>query len=408
LIKFFKDKIVNHFSLIILVLGAVCFLFTNIMLKERLDRKEYGEYSIWITYLSMMYIYGLLGIEQVFVRYSHLIRTNTFETQKIQLNLIFGAMIFTSVTGSLFFYFNYGEVEVNFLVLLVTTFCMVVLLFFFSVFRLNSSFIFAQLIPNIYKFALFALTLFLFFLYEVKWDIIKYGIAISIMGTFLCGLFFYKKNLRFEYVKGHPNNIIFVSAVYFLISTTSFSLVSFADRYIIEHKFGIEKLGDYFYLTNLFLAPFSILQNYVGFRQLITYKSNFSTEVFLKNNRKVLMFGLAISLVLFAGSKIINQLNMVNFNFGEYDFTIVLLLIFGVVKLYNSDINAAFDVRTNIVNLKKANIINLLVAVLILILASLLAQSMEQIIILIILIWILRATVLKSLLLNQEKIQSVE
>lgn len=390
------------------MLGAVCFLLTNIMLKEKLSRQEYGEYSIWITYLSMMYIYGLLGIEQVFVRYSHFRKANTLQTHKFQLYLIFGAIIFTSLTGTLFFYFIYCEVKINPVLLLATTFSMIVLLFFFSVFRLNSSFIFAQLIPNIYKFVLFGLTLFLFFVYKVEWNIIKYGIAISIIGTFLYTLFFYKKDIRIEYVQSDSNKIVLISALYFFMSTTSFSLINFADRYLIEYKFGIEKLGDYFYLTNLFLAPFGILQNYVGFRQLVSYKKHFDTEIFLKNNRKVLIFGLSIGLLLFVASKIIDRLHIVNFNFGEYDFTIVLLLIFGVVKLYCSDINAAFDVRINIANLKKANIINLSIAVLIVIAVSVFSTSIEQIIILIMLIWALRATVFKSLLLNQEKTQSVK
>lgn len=408
MIKLLKGKIVNHFSLIILVLGAAVFLLTNIMLKEKLDRKSYGEYSILITFFSMMYIYGLLGVEQVFVRYSSAIRENTVLTQKFQLQLIFGSAIFTAIVGSFFFYLNYTEVNMNLVVLLIVTFSMVCQLFFFSVFRLNSNFIFAQLIPNIYKFFLFGLTILLFFIDAVKWPTIVYGISVSIIITFVIALVVYGKRITIEYQAPNKemNRVILVSAFYFLISTTSYSLVSFADRYLIEHKFGMEKLGDYFYLNNLFLAPFTILQNYVGFRQLVTYKQQFSTQMLLKSNKRILIFGIAISMLLFTGSKIISQWHLVNFNFDDYDFTIILLLIFGMVRLYCSDINAAFDVRANIVNLKKANILNLGIAGFIIILAAVFARTTGEIIILIILIWVLRATVLKTLLLNQEKTQS--
>ena len=82
LIKTIQSNTKKHLSLAIIIFGAGCFFLSNILLKEVLNEEAYGQYSITITYFSVIFIFGLLGLEQIFLRYSNFIATNTIETQK--------------------------------------------------------------------------------------------------------------------------------------------------------------------------------------------------------------------------------------------------------------------------------------------------------------------------------------
>jgi hypothetical protein len=177
----------------------------------------------------------------------------------------------------------------------------------------------------------------------------------------------------------------------------------FGDRFVIESKFGIEEFGNYFYLTNFFLAPFSILQNYIGFKQLVYFKNNFRIGLFNSFNKKNLGLGVVFGLILFIIPQILNFCRIINFEFNNYIFVIVLLLILGIVRLYSASITSAFEAKTNIQSLQKANIIFILLSFIIIMFVVVFCKTLELIIIAVILIWLLRTLIFKNLLLKQIK-----
>ena len=67
------DFINKHFSLLVLVLASGAFFLTNIILKEHLSSENYGLYSIFITYISLLSSFGMLGLEQVIMRNSKIL-----------------------------------------------------------------------------------------------------------------------------------------------------------------------------------------------------------------------------------------------------------------------------------------------------------------------------------------------
>ncbi|WP_415712662.1 hypothetical protein [Flavobacterium antarcticum] len=190
------------------------------------------------------------------------------------------------------------------------------------------------------------------------------------------------------------------TAFQFFISITTFSFLAFGDRFLVEYKFSVEEFGNYFYLTNFFLAPFSIFQNYIGFKQLIFFKKEFSVSIFNAFNKKFLLLGCGLGILLFGISYIVNQYERLNFDFDKYTNVIILLIIMGVVRLYSASINSAFEAKTNIKSLQKANLIFIFFAVLI-IGSSTFFQSLEAIVICIILIWLVRCIIMKKILIRQ-------
>ncbi|MFN8273791.1 MAG: oligosaccharide flippase family protein [Flavobacteriaceae bacterium] len=401
-------KFKSHQSLFIIVFGAVGFFITNIILKEKLNPIEYGEYSMVITFFSMVYIYGLLGLEQVLVKYSHIIEKNILTTDTFLIKITTGSILVSSIISSIFFLLYYNAIQVNPILFYISTACMISLLFLYSVFRLNSNFVLAQLAQNGFKIIFFVVVSFLLFLKRFYLNEVFLILFLSIIIVFLAGAIYLNNKIDFKFNKSTTNKTILAAGFYFLISTSTFSIINFADRYLIEYKLGLEKVGDYFYLSNIFLSPFSIFQGYIGFKKLVQYKNSFEVETFKKNNKTNLFLGFLLAVVLLLFYKFIEITKMVNFNFAENLNVILLLLALGIAKLYSSGIYPAFDVVINLQNLKKAKTLILLITLTLVLSAFLIAHNTETIILIMILIWITKTLLLKSFLLKQVKREKIE
>ncbi|CAM3319323.1 Polysaccharide biosynthesis protein [Flavobacterium longum] len=400
------DKATGHLSLVIIILGAACFFAANILLKEVLSEQAYGQYSIAITYFSIIYMYGLLGSEQLFLRFSHHIGPNTITTQRFQKQLIICVILITSVLATVFFAVGYGHAtHCSIVMLYLSSLGIIGLLYLFNIFRLNGQFVFAQFLSNFWKIVLVPIAVLWYF----KWlaglpmliDILMAAIIISVA----IALFVFFRRIQFVYDESVSRKETLTMFFHQFISISAFSLLMFGDRFIIERKFGVAGFGNYFYLTNFFLAPFSILQNYVGFKQLVFFKKHFTMTGFDALNRKILLFSLAMGIGLYFLPAIVGRFVRLNFDFGRYQAVILLLLILGVARLYSASILSAFEAKTTVKTLQKANLIFIGLAGLIIGLAFLFFNALEWIILAMILIWLFRSILLRQLLLkivNQE------
>lgn len=405
--KIIVTKLLEHQSLFIIVFSAVCYFFVNVLLKEKLSDVAYGEYSMIITFFSMIFIYGLLGLEQGFAKYSLVVKENIIETNEFQFKLVFISIILVSVFSSLFLIYYYSSLSINFFLIVIASICMSSLLFLYTLFRLNSNFVSAQLMQNGFKLILFFAVLILLNIkrfYDNEIVLILLG---SIIITFLIGLFKIKK-IKIRFVDKVSKRTVIISGIFFLVSTATFSLINFADRYLIEYKFGLKVVGDYFYLFNVFLAPFSILQGYIGFKKLTHYKNSFSVLDFKKNNNKSLTYGFLLSVLLLIFYFLIIKVKIVTFDFLIYRNTVFLLLILGILKIYSAGIYPAFDVIIDVKNLIKAKTIILIISLSILIIAFFFAQSIELIIVSLIIIWFLKTSIMSWFLIYQEKNKNFE
>ncbi len=392
----------NHLSLSVIVIGALCFFIANVVLKEKLTHQEYGLYSLVITFFSMMNLYGLLGLEQVFIRFSDFYQKNKIFTPLFILKLVAVIIVVSSFFGTLLFIqYATDTLQLNFLLVLFATISIVSLLFIYNVLRLNSDFVLSQVFFNLWKFFLIILVLLSFVFFKLNIVLFINLLMTIIILSFLISFYFCFKRIQFSYKKNVSKTDIIKTSIQFLISITSFSLLIFGDRFIIEHKFGIEEFGNYFYLTNFFLAPFSILQNYIGFKHLIIFKLDFKVASFNNFNRKIIFFGICLSLSLFIFLKTVSYYSVLNFDFNHYNLTIILMLIMGIIRLYSSSITSAFEAKTNVNTFKKGNIIFIVLSLIIVFIDFIFINTLDLIICSIILIWLIRSIVFRQLLLGQ-------
>ncbi len=403
-----KKKIINtyikrHLSLIVILIGMVSFFLTNLFLKEKLNKMEFGQYSILISFFSTLFIYGVLGFEQVFIRYSNFKKNNFLETQKIQLKAVLIIGFLTSTAGFLTFKTIYPEIKLNFYLFIFATICTSLLPILFTVFRLNENYVFAQFIANGLKLFLFIMVFFLYFFEKINLIYLLNGILCCIVLVFLITLFEYLKKINLSFNLNYSNQTIITSFKYFFIAITSFTIINFIDRFIIESKFGFEIAGDYIYLSNIFLAPYAVLQNYVGFKKTVFYKNNFSKADFDKMNKKIILYGSILAGFLFFCSIFVDYLNILNFKFCNYSLIIFLMLTLGIIRLYSLSFNSAFDVIANNSNLLKANALIFSVTLLLIYLIVKIFNSMEFIIISISFLWFLRFLILRFYLNRQIK-----
>lgn len=397
-------KITSHFSLLIIGLGAICFLLTNIILREVLTEEDYGYYSLLITYISMVYLFGLLGFEQVFVRFSNSKSKNEIHTQKIQLKIIgFTVSISTILLTLIYLLFFQNGSPIHPVLLFLAFLALAISPILFNIFRLNSDFSVAQLIANGWKIGMFFLAIAFFLLKSQNLQLFFVILLLIILSIVVIAVFYIKRKIRFVFNHEISRKEAYLGFSLFFISISSFSLVMFADRFIIESKFGTLIFGDYFYLTNFVLAPFSLLQNYVGFKQVVYFKENFSLEGFKKFNNQILMMAIALSLLLVLMLIVVVYVDLLNFDFLQYKSIIFLLLILGIVRLHSSSILPAFEVKTSLESLKKANWIVISLSLLVSLIIIYFIGSLEGIIIGFTCIWLIRSLVYRYLLIQQVK-----
>jgi hypothetical protein len=193
-------------------------------------------------------------------------------------------------------------------------------LFLFNILRLNTNFVFSQITSNFWKFVLLIVSLFFYLLHVNNLELLISIIAYSSIVIFITVLAFIVSKIKINYDNDIVDKDVFISAFHFSLSIIAFSLLTFSDRFIIEKKFSIEEFGNYFYLTNFFLAPYSIFQNYIGFKQLIVFKNDFNVVYFSKFIIKSLILGVLMAIFLCSIIFIADYYNLINFKFRNYFF----------------------------------------------------------------------------------------
>lgn len=389
----------THFSLFVIVFGAGCLFFSNIITKSLFSPKEYGEYSIVITYYSLLYLFGIWGTEQGFLRFSLCKEKGIIETHKTQIILIFCVAFFSAIFGNLLFIYFYGNILLNETLFFLSGLAIISLLFLFNILRLNQDFVLAQFIANYWKIALLLISASYFIFKNFSFENYINFLLINIIIGFVIAVFLVV--LRIKFIFSTSSIKLGPTFFHFFLSIATFTLVTFADRFLVENKFSVEEFGDYFYLSNLFLAPYSIIQNYIGFKQLVYFKNNFTVQNFKQQNKKSIIIGIFIGISLILLVSLISYFGLFNFDFKNYIFVIVLLIVTGVIRLYSSSILSAFEAKVSVETLKKTNIIIVFITLIMLFLAIYFAKNIQEVLFCVAIIWIFRAFIHRYMLLQQ-------
>ena len=387
----------KHFSFVIIAFGSLCFFLVNFLLKDYLSQDNYGTYSIFITYISLLSSFGMLGFEQTLIRTSKIKQKLEIEKSVILPSVI--SVFFVSIVGSYLIINNY-EIGLDYYYLLTLSTLVILTKLVFNLSRMMSKFIFSQLSLNFWKIGLFLITLYLVF-FEIK-------IKILDLFQYVLILFFVSGILIFPLFKHivvvHEKKIIALikQSLLFFLTLFTISLISFGDRFFIENRFGLSEMGNYFFYINIFLFPFMLFQNYIGFKEIIFFKKDFSQKML--NDKIVLAqkYSLCFSIVLIISLCLIEYLNIYDLQILLNLDIIIPLIILGNIKVIYSLLSSAVGAVANDKMLIDINIKSIFSIFLIMPCIYYFAFNISITIFFIITLWLIRSLIWYKQLLKYE------
>ena len=383
------DFINKHFSLLVLVLASGAFFLTNIILKEHLSSENYGLYSIFITYISLLSSFGMLGLEQVIMRNSKILSDKVIISKNLLIPIIL-SILFVSILGSYLFINNYN-ISATYIFLSIFTLLVILTKLISNLFRLLSMFIFSQIALNLWKLALFLVLLILIFRGEsinIK-DINSIIFLLLVVTMFMA--FFIIRRVKFSHTISIES--FFSQAFLFLLSLVTISLINYGDRFFIESRFGLDELGSYFFFINLFLFPFTLLQSYVGFKEIISFKLLYNHSLLVKKLNQILRYSILFAIFLFVVAFLIDFFGFYKMDLLKNLQMIVLFLMLGIIKVIYSIFSSAMGAICDNKMLYKTNMYSIISILLLIPVIYYYATTITITIMFLIVLWIIRCII---------------
>ena len=383
------DFINKHFSLLVLVLASGAFFLTNIILKEHLSSENYGLYSIFITYISLLSSFGMLGLEQVIMRNSKILSDKVIISKNLLIPIIL-SILFVSILGSYLFINNYN-ISATYIFLSIFTLLVILTKLISNLFRLLSMFIFSQIALNLWKLALFLVLLILIFRGEsinIK-DINSIIFLLLVVTMFMA--FFIIRRVKFSHTISIES--FFSQAFLFLLSLVTISLINYGDRFFIESRFGLDELGSYFFFINLFLFPFTLLQSYVGFKEIISFKLLYNHSLLVKKLNQILRYSILFAIFLFVFAFLIDFFGFYKIDLLKNLQMIVLFLMLGIIKVIYSIFSSAMGAICDNKMLYKTNMYSIISILLLIPVIYYYATTITITIMFLIVLWIIRCII---------------
>ena len=383
------DFINKHFSLLVLVLASGAFFLTNIILKEHLSSENYGLYSIFITYISLLSSFGMLGLEQVIMRNSKILSDKVIISKNLLIQIIL-SILFVSILGSYLFINNYN-ISATYIFLSIFTLLVILTKLISNLFRLLSMFTFSQIALNLWKLALFLVLLILIFRGEsinIK-DINSIIFLLLVVTMFM--VFFIIRRVKFSHTISVES--FFSQAFLFLLSLCTISLINYGDRFFIESRFGLDELGSYFFFINLFLFPFTLLQSYVGFKEIISFKLLYNHSLLVKKLNQILRYSILFAIFLFVVAFLIYFFGFYKIDLLKNLQMIVLFLILGIIKVIYSIFSSAMVAICDNKMLYKTNMYSIISILLLIPVIYYYATTITITIMFLIVLWIIRCII---------------
>ena len=394
----FIDLCNKHFSLLVLGGGSASFFLINIILKDYLNAENYGLYSIFITYISLLSSFGLLGFEQVIIRNAKITSNKIILSKSILIPIIFSSL-FVSILGSYLFINNYN-ISISLILLISITFLVILTKLIFNLFRLMSKFTFSQIALNFWKLSLFFVLLIL----VLRKNVVNLEDVITTVFWSLVITMFMMFGL-FKKVKFRSNlkvKRIFSQAILFLLSLITISLINFGDRFFIESRFGLEELGYYFFFINLFLFPFVLFQSYIGFKEIVSFKLSYNHNLLVQKLKIILKYSILFGIFLLSFSFFVDYLEFYSIDLFENLEMILMLLVLGVVKMVYSLLSSAMGAICDNKMLFKINLYSIISILILIPVIYYYSSTITITIMFLIVLWFIRCVIwYKQLLLYE-------
>ena len=346
----------KNLSLLVMLAGAAAQLVGSLLLYKLMEPDQYGLYALFITFLSVVFSFGLLGAEQTFMR------TCSIKDGRVSINKNLVILLFIcfltgpavlALISSLVFMQEFSSVE-----LYLVAIAAVMVMFGYNYQRISGRFVESQLINNFWRlcilFSLLAGSVF-----DFDFNAIAVWIVVGLITSscFFLYRFFQGKNIE---IVNNNNDIVFVSKLSFsfLFSMGVLTALNFFDRYLVGAKFDLKMFGDFFFLQNVFVYPFVLIANYVGFKELVEYKKKFDINIFKQRLMLLIVVAPIVSCLYVAVVCFSDHFLSLEFGFLSFIWLIIPLVLFGYTKLLYSYLSAAMGAKGKTSHIFVANVIS--------------------------------------------------
>lgn len=390
-----------------MIAGAGSIFLVNIVLKATLSDFQYGEYSIFITFLQVCISFGFLGLEQVFLRLSE-VRDDKLLTDKKLLKITFVVGLLFSLLLSAVFSKIFLKIQVATTLLMLLTFSTSLMMFLYNVVRLKKQFVVAQLFNNMWKYIVLVITGILLIGGNVNAKTLIEIFTYVSIGSATFFSIYVIKNIPFKFTNSFELSAIYKYSFHFVISMLSITFIGFFDRFYIKALFGSEAFGDYFYLATIFYFPFALLQGYVGFKELVFFKTNASLPILKRKLRNINVLSVIIAIAIYGAAYVLNDLEVIPaIDFASSGSVILILMALGVLRINYSMLSSVLGATGSIKIIRNANIQSLVFILLIFAAGSNYLISVEAVAFCILLVWISRILVWYFNAVKQLKIDTI-
>ena len=390
-----------------MIAGAGSIFLVNIVLKATLSDFQYGEYSIFITFLQVCISFGFLGLEQVFLRLSE-VRDDKLLTDKKLLKITFVVGLLFSLLLSAVFSKIFLKIQVATTLLILLTFSTSLMMFLYNIVRLKKQFVVAQLFNNMWKYIVLVITGVLLIGGNVNAKTLIEIFTYVSIGSATFFSIYVIKNIPFKFTNSFELSAIYKYSFHFVISMLSITFIGFFDRFYIKALFGSEAFGDYFYLATIFYFPFALLQGYVGFKELVFFKTNASLPILKRKLRNINVLSVIIAIAIYGAAYVLNDLEVIPaIDFASSGSVILILMALGVLRINYSMLSSVLGATGSIKIIRNANIQSLVFILLIVTAGSNYLISVEAVAFCILLVWISRILVWYFNAVKQLKIDTI-
>ena len=110
------------------------------------------------------------------------------------------------------------------------------------------------------------------------------------------------------------------------------------------------------FFLNIFLFPFSLFQSYIGFKEIVSFKKNYSITILENKIINVLKSSFIFSIILFFVFYLIDHYSLYNLEIFSNLNIIIPLIILGNIKMVYSLLSSAVGALSNDNMLYKINV----------------------------------------------------
>ncbi|HLW15177.1 MAG TPA: hypothetical protein VKX30_06745 [Flavobacteriaceae bacterium] len=380
-----KKLVTSNVSLIILLLGALSnFLLILFLRKDFPD--IFTPLSLYLTYLGIIGGFGFLGFDQVYLRLAHF----NYQKPSVGANVLFvllGLLLLVPIGFAA--YFSRYE-YLDFWQLYISGVSINAIMLGFNANRLQKNFSLAQAIKNSFKVLFLLGAWWMLFVLENNTVITNLFYQASFV-LLLCGTLSFISFWRNTQIEKSRSSGILLFGISFGLNIALITMLGYGERILIADKINEETFATYFYYLTVFLFPLTLLQEYVGFKELVYFKEKVDKAKVFTKILQLIGLGIvtyfAIILVVW-----VDNGRFLNVDLASDYILIAWMSLLGLVKLVYSLFSAILGARGET---KDINHINIGTALLIASLwfgLHLLGYSLNGIIISLILVFLYRST----------------